>query len=592
MVENESIIEEPYKIAETFNNFFISAVSNLNIPRYVDSSITFDHVDDEILRVVEKYNNHPSAVAIKNKNVNSQFSFRPITKSEIYKEILNLDISKASQDSDIATKIVKANADIFTEILFTEFERSLEIDDFPTSMKLANVTPVHKKGSQSEKGNYRPVSILPNLSKVFERCIYKQIYEYFENILSKYQCGFRKCHSAQHFLIALLEKWRESIDRGSEFGILLTDLSKAFDCLPHDLFVAKLSAYGFDNKALCFTYDYLKNRKQRTKISGIYSCWQKILYGVPQGSILGPLLFNIDLCDMFFILDEYDIANYANDSTSYVSDRNTEEVIASLEEVSKCIFQWFRDREFQGNASKCHVLLSTNKKVHINIGTAQIENSQFEKLLGVTLDSRLTFEKHIQQICGKASSKLKALARITPLMDIEKRKILMNAFFNAQFSYCPLTWMFHSRNLNNKINKLHERCLRIVYKNNTSSYEDLLEIDNSVSIHTRNLQSLATELHKIVNGFSPDIMKDVFPFNTNASYNIRNRRTFRSRPVRTVNFGSETLSYLAPKIWELIPENFKTLESVASFKTAIKKWKPDNCLCRLCREYIYQVGFV
>ena len=201
-------------------------------------------------------------------------------------------------------------------------------------MKLANVTPVHKKGSQSEKGNYRPVSILPNLSKVFERCIYKQIYEYFENILSKYQCGFRKGHSAQHCLIALLEKWQESIDRGSEFGILLTDLSKAFDCLPHDLFVAKLSAYGFDNKALRFTYDNLKNRKQRTKISRVYRCWQKILYGVPQGSILGPLLFNIDLCDMFFFLDEYDIANYADDSTPYVSGRNIEEAIASLEEVS------------------------------------------------------------------------------------------------------------------------------------------------------------------------------------------------------------------------------------------------------------------
>ena len=317
-------------------------------------------------------------------------------------------------------------------------------------------------------------------------------------------------------------------------------------------------SYGFDSKALHFTYDYLENRKQRTKISEVYSCWQEILYGVPQGSILGPLLFNIDLCDMFFILDNYDIANYADDSTPYVSGRNIEEVIALLEEVSNYIFQWFRDNEFQGNASKCHVLLSSDKKVHVNIDNAKIENSKFEKLLGVTLDSRLTFEKHIQQICGKASSKLKALARIAPFMNIEKRKILMNAFFNAQFSYCPLTWMFHSRKLNNKINKLHERCLRIVYNNNTSSYEDLLEIDNSVSIHIRNLQALAIELYKIVSGFSPEIMKDVFPFNTNSSYNIRNRRTFRSRPIRTVYFGSETLSCLGPKIWELIPESFKT----------------------------------
>ena len=110
----------------------------------------------------------------------------------------------------------------------------------------------------------------------------------------------------------------ESIDRGHEFSILLTDLSKAFDCLPHDLFVAKLAAYGFDSKAFHFTYDYLKNCKQRTKISEVYSCWQEILYGVPQGSILGPLLFNIDLCDMFFILDNYDIVNYADDSTPYV----------------------------------------------------------------------------------------------------------------------------------------------------------------------------------------------------------------------------------------------------------------------------------
>ena len=119
----------------------------------------------------------------------------------------------------------------------------------------------------------------------------------------------------------------------------------------------------------------------------------------------------------------------------------------------------------------------------------------------------------------------------------------------------------------------------------SSSYEDLLEIDNSVSIHIGNLQALAIELYKIVNGFSPEIMKDVFSFNTNSSYNIRNRRTFRSRPIRTVYFGSETLSCLGPK-------SFKTLESVASFKTEIKKWKPDSCPCRLCKNYIHQVGFV
>ena len=182
---------------------------------------------------------------------------------------------------------------------------------------------------------------------------------------------------------------------------------------------------------------------------------------------MGPLLFNTDLCDLFITTSRYDIANYADDNAPYVSGRNIEEVVASLEEISEVIFQWFGDNQFQGNANKCHVFLSTDKQMQVNIGTAQIENTQNEKLLGIIIDSKLSFDKHIQQICSRAGAKLKALARIAPFMNITKRKILMNAFFNAQFSYCPLTWMFHSRKLNNKINKSRERCLRIVYNNNT-----------------------------------------------------------------------------------------------------------------------------
>ena len=177
-------------------------------------------------------------------------------------------------------------------------------------------------------------------------------------------------------------------------------------------------------------------------------------------------------------------------------------------------------------------------------------------------------------------------------MNIEKKEMLINAFFNAQFNYCPLTWMFHSRKLNSKINKMHEKCLRIVYNDNSSSVEELLKIDNSVSVHHRNIRTLATELYKIVNGLSPDIMKGVFPLNNNLSYNTRNRRTFHCRPIRSVTYGSETLSHLAQKISELVPTYMKRVQSVVSFKSAITKWKPSDCLCRLCRTYNFQVGFV
>ena len=219
------------------------------------------------------------------------------------------------------------------------------------------------------------------------------------------------------------------------------------------------------------------------------------------------------------------------------------------------------------------------------MGTAKIENTKNEKLLSIKIDSKLSYDKHIQQICSRKSAKLKAFARIAPFRNITKTKILMNAFFNAKFSYCPLTWMFQRRKLNNKINKLHDRCLQIVYNNNTRTHEELLETDNSVFVHFRNVQALAIELYKVVKGFSPD-MKDAFPLNENSFYNTRNKRAFHSRHIRTIHFGSETLSHLAPKIWELVPEEIQNLESVASFKYAIKKWKPANCPCRLCQTYI------
>ena len=165
----------------------------------------------------------------------------------------------------------------------------------------------------------------------------------------------------------------------------------------------------------------------------------------------------------------------------------------------------------------------------------------------------------------------------------------MNAFFKSQFSYCPLSWMFHSRTLNNKINRLHERCLHIIYNDNTSSFTDLLEIDNSVSVHHRNIQVLATELYKFVNSLSPKLVSDCFKLNNMTVYNTRNRSTFYSRPVRTVLHGTESLSHLGPKIWELVPSDMKNLSTLGAFKKTIKQWKPHACPCRLCRIYSYYI---
>ena len=190
--------------------------------------------------------------------------------------------------------------------------------------------------------------------------------------------------------------------------------------------------------------------------------------------------------------------------------------------------KWFSDNNFKGNADKCHLLVNVKDDVSMKIGDFKMVNSECEKYLGVKFDYKLIFNSHIAYLCKSASRKINALARVTPYMNISKHSILMNAFSKSQFNYCPLVWMNHSRINNVKINRLREKCLRIIYNNKTSSFENPLEKDGSVSIQNRNLQVLATEILKINSGISSSIMKGIFE-----------PRVFH---------GKESISFLGPKI--------------------------------------------
>ena len=388
--------------------------------------------------------------------------------------IENINTSKVNPVFSIPSKIIKANSDFFADLLYNNFNNCVNASIFPNNLKLADLTPGHKNGDRQNKSNYRPISILSTISKIYERVIYDQISTKFNDKLSIYQCGFRKGYSTQHCLMVMLDKWKSSLDEGGYAGALLTDLSKAFDCIFYDLLIAKLEAYGLGYKSLKFIYSYLTNRHQRVRINSKYSSWSTINCGVPQGSILGPLLFNIYMCDLFLFVKP-NIVNYADDNTLYATSKDKQTVKNQLEYDAELLLQWMANNAFKTNPDKSYLLLNNmDNGLSVNINGYEIFNNEHVKLLGITIDNQLKFNKHVSNLCKKASQKLHALCRISQYMNTSQKRIMMNAFIHSQFGYCPLVWIFHSRELNRRINQIHERALRVVYSDYISSFKSLL----------------------------------------------------------------------------------------------------------------------
>ena len=254
--ENNRLITDEKELATVMNTLIVNITESLDLKKDDDSSL--DLINSENINdILEKHKHHPSVQEISQTFMtNEKFSFKFVTEDLVREEIMNLDGSKATPIGDISVDILKLTVDIYLPFITNSINLSIEKGCFPEELKLAEVNPIFKKKDDLDKENYRPVNVLPQVSKVFERIMYHQINDYMKDKLSKQLTGFRKNHSTQHCLSCMLEIWKKVLDKGEYICAIFMDLSKAFDTLNHDLLIAKLGAYGFETDALRYMKSY------------------------------------------------------------------------------------------------------------------------------------------------------------------------------------------------------------------------------------------------------------------------------------------------------------------------------------------------
>ena len=586
LIEDGRILSNDIEVAECFNEYFSTITDSLDIGplfKEVQEQLT---VEQMVLRAITKYENHSSIKVIKQHvPPNGQsFKFSHVTPNQVLKQIDLLNKNK-SNSGKIPTGMVKETGTIICPYLTDCINTAINDFQFPNELKEADVTPLFKKGDPNYKGNFRPISVLPACSKIFERILKDQICPYINDKLSEILCGFREGFSTQHALIRLIEKWRKCLDESGLVGTILMDLSKAYDCLPHDLLIAKLEAYGFDFNSLCLMYSYLDCRHQRVKIGSQRSAAAKIKIGVPQGSVLGPLLFNIFINDLCLMRLDCEICNFADDTTIYSCGLDLQEVVTNLENDLRRIIHWFTNNGMVANPKKFQLMflgLKGNRRLRLNIQENKISTTDHVKLLGIEIDKKLKFNKHIETVCFKVNQKINAFSRLNHYISREQAFTICKAVILSNFNYCPLIWLFCSKSANSEINRTHKRALRILHKDYESSFETLLAQSNSFNIHAQNLQRLMIEIYKSLNHLNPSLVWEFYE-TKHVTYNLRIKNLCKLPQTKTQGFGQESLSFRGSFLWNTLEDIMKNEKTVTAFKRRIKEWAGEKCTCKICR---------
>ena len=442
-------------------------------------------------------------------------------------------------------------------------------------------TALHKGGDETNIDNYRPISVLCAASKLMERHVYKSLYAYLNDnqLLSPSQSGFRAGYSTQTSLVKMINYWLSAVNSGEIVSCITLDMRKAFDVLHHDLLLQKLAAYGCSPETVLWFSSYLKGRKQTVVLGDKISSSSSLEYGVPQGSILGPLIFNIFVNDSANVLTFSILDMYADDMTLYVTGKSVSEVQSKLEKDLYQIVKWC-DRNgliINIDKSKCLIICTSQKrrhldisKLYLNVKGITLECVNEIKILGLTIDHNLTWHAHINTVCTKMSRMIGILWRIRDLLSQSMKQMFYNAYILPSLDYALIAWSGLSDGDLNRILLLQKRAVRVVTDSKWDApSKPLFRRLGWMTIKQRVEYQRSVLMYKCLSGLAPNYLSDLFQYTEpNHQYALRSINNILQLIVpkaKTEQFKS-SFSYAGASTWNKLPSTIKCVSSLESFK--------------------------
>ena len=446
---NSKTITDPNLIADSFNSYFGT------IAQKIKNNI--------------KQSNKCFSDFLNSPNTKS-FFISPTNKDEVSDTIKKLNNNKSVGPMSIPSTILKEIAPTISEPLSKIFNLSFETGLFPTCLKTANVIPVHKKESKLNTNNYRPISLLSNIGKMIEKLMYSRLFSFLNNSNALYQLqfGFRNNHSTNHALVQITEDIREAIDSDNFACGVFIDLQKAFDTVEHSILLKKLNYYGIRGLTNNWFRSYITNRSQHVTIQNKTSLDTNIIHGVPQGSVLGPLLFLIYINDLHTTIAHSKTYHFADDTSLIYSNKSLKKINKHVNHDLKLLYEWLKANKISLNTKKTEIMLFRsknkiiNKHLNFRLSGTKINLSKTVKYLGIILDEHLTWDPHLKILSAKVSRATGMLAKIRHYVPTTVLYNIYYAILQSHLTYCCQIWGQNKSHPFIKLSNLQSRALKII----------------------------------------------------------------------------------------------------------------------------------